>query len=168
MQGFRHHSPDRYDQTAAKDARDHKGKRHDSSDSSLLQPAYERAESPRRKKAITAVEDISEEETRHTSKNQGKKHKKPEALSLSSDDSQSESHRPQRIETFEKRSRRKTREDRYESKKKSKHVVEENKTAKKKTIKVKRGDAAKASRKAGEDLINSFRSKNVAQDRLTV
>lgn len=119
---------------------------------------------PLREKTIGQV--ASEDQTRHISK-KAKKHEQLEASSTT-DDSQSESDQPQRKETFEKRSRHKTKEDRYESKKTRKHVVEDDKPAKKKTIKVKRGDAAKASRKAGEDLINGFRSKNVAQDRLTV
>ena len=119
---------------------------------------------PLREKTIGQV--TSEDQARHISK-RAKKHKQLEASSTT-DDSQSESDKPQRKETFEKRSRHKTKEDRYESKKARKHVIEDDKPAKKKVIKVKRGDAAKASRKAGEDLINGFRSRNVAQDRLTV
>lgn len=161
-QRFRHASPERFDETVA-DERTHREKRRDSSDSSLIQPAYEREELPQREKTIGQV--ARDDQTRYTSK-KAKKHSQP--ASSTTDDSQSELDQPQRQETFEKRSRHKTKEDRYESKKARKHVVEDGKPAKKKTIKVKRGDAAKASKKAGEDLINGFRPKNVSQDRLTV
>ncbi|KFZ03909.1 hypothetical protein V502_10562 [Pseudogymnoascus sp. VKM F-4520 (FW-2644)] len=161
--GFRHPSPERYDETVPDEGR-HREKRRNSTDSSLIQPAYEREEVPLRETTIGQV--TSEDRTRHISK-KAKKHKQLEASSTT-DDSQSESDQPQRKETFEKSSRHKTKEDRYESKKTRKHVVEDDQPTKKKTTKVKRGDAAKASRKAGEELINGFRSKNVAQDRLTI
>lgn len=160
--GFRHPSPERYDETVA-DERTHREKRRDSSDSSLIQPAYEREVLPQREETIGQV--TRDDQTRNLSK-KSKKHKQP--ASSTTDDSQSEPDQPHRKETFEKRSRHKTKEDRYESKKARKHAVEDDKPAKKKTTKVKRGDAAKASRKAGEDLINGFRPKNVSQDRLTV
>ncbi|OBT66656.1 hypothetical protein VE03_03870 [Pseudogymnoascus sp. 23342-1-I1] len=160
--GFRHASLERYDETVA-DERTHREKRRDSSDSSLIQPAYEREELAPGEKTIGHVP--SEDQSRHISK-KAKKHKQP--ASSTTDDSQSESDQPRRKETFEKRSRHKTKEDRYESKKTRQHAAEDDKPAKKKVIKVKRGDAAKASRKAGEDLINGFRSKHVAQDRLTM
>ncbi|OBT75964.1 hypothetical protein VF21_05768 [Pseudogymnoascus sp. 05NY08] len=160
--GVRRASPERFDETVA-DERTHREKRRDSSDSSLIQPAYEREGLPLREKTIGQV--ASEDQTRHTSK-KAKKHR--QHASSTTDDSQSEPDQPHRKETFEKRSRHKTNEDRYESKKARKHVDENEKPAKKKTIKVKRGDAAKASRKAGEDLMNGFRPKNVSQDRLTI
>lgn len=160
--GVRRASPERYDETVA-DERTHRGKRRDSSDSSLIQPAYEREELPQRETTIGQV--VREDQTRHFSK-KSKKHRQP--ASSTTDDSQCEPDQPQPKETFEKRSRHKTKEDRYESKKARKHDVEDDKPAKKKSIKVKRGDAAKASKKAGEDLINGFRPKNVSQDRLTV
>ncbi|KFZ00845.1 hypothetical protein V501_10423 [Pseudogymnoascus sp. VKM F-4519 (FW-2642)] len=159
---LRHASPERYDETVA-DKRTHREKRRDSSDSSLIQPAYEREVLPPREKTIGQV--ASEDLTRHFSK-KAKKHRQP--ASSTTDDSQSEPDQPERKETFEKRSRHKTKEDRYESKKARKQVVEDDKPAKKKTIKVKRGDAARASKKAGEDLVNGFRPKNVSQDRLTI
>ncbi|OBT88809.1 hypothetical protein VE02_03182 [Pseudogymnoascus sp. 03VT05] len=160
--GVRRASPERFDETVA-DGRTHREKRRDSSDSSLIQPAYERENLPQREKTIG--EFTSEDQTRHFSK-KAKKHRQP--ASSTTDDSQSEPDRSQRKETFEKRSRHKTKDDRYESKKARKHVDENEKPAKRKTIKVKRGDAVKASRKAAEDLINGFRPKNVSQDRLTI
>lgn len=160
--GVRYASLERFDETVA-DERTHREKRRDSSDSSLIQPAYEREELPPREKTIGQV--TSEDLTRHFSK-KAKKHRQP--VSSTTDDSQPESDQPQHKETFEKRGRHKTKEDRYESKKARKHADEDDRPAKKKTIKVKRGDAAKASKKAGEDLINGFRPKNVSQDRLTV
>lgn len=160
--GFRDPSPERCDETVPEE-RIHREKRRDSSDSSLVQPAYGREELLLRETTIGQV--TSEDQTTHISK-KAKKHKQP--ASSTTDGTQSESDQPQRKETFDKGSRHKTKEDRYEFKKTRQHVAEDDKPAKKKTIKVKRGDAAKASRKAGEDLINGFRSKNVAQDRLTV
>ncbi|KFY29965.1 hypothetical protein V493_02185 [Pseudogymnoascus sp. VKM F-4281 (FW-2241)] len=161
--GFRHTSPGRYDETVP-DERTHREKKRDSSDSSLVQPAYEREGLPQRDTTIGQA--TSDDQTIHVSKKVEKN--KQLVASATTDDSQSESDQPQRKETFEKRSRHKTKEDHYESKKARKHVVEDDRPAKKNTVKVKRGDAAKASRKAGEDLINGFRSKNVAQDRLTM
>ncbi|OBT56485.1 hypothetical protein VE04_04984 [Pseudogymnoascus sp. 24MN13] len=160
--GLRHASPERFDETVAGE-RTYREKWRDSSDSSLIQPAYEREELPPREKTIGQV--TSEDQTRHFSK-KAKKHRQP--FSSTTDDFQPESDQPQHKETFEKRGRHKTKEDRYESKKARKHADEDDRPAKKKTIKVKRGDAAKASKKAGEDLINGFRPKNVSQDRLTI
>jgi hypothetical protein len=97
--------------------------------------------------------------------NKKRKHSDPFS---SSDNSSSGSEDPRRKETFEKRKRHKTKADRYEAKNKTKDIAEEEKIIKKKPKKVKRGDAAKASRRAGEDLIRSFTSKNIAQARLTV
>jgi hypothetical protein len=161
--GFTHASLGRYDETVAAE-RNSREKRRDSSDSSLIQPAYEKEGLSLRRKT-TDAEVSGEDQIRHISKEKAKRHRQ---LASSTDDSQSESDQPQRKETFEKRSRHKTRADRYESKKTRQQVVEDDKPAKKKVTKVKRGDAAKASRKAGENLINGFKPKNVAQDRLTV
>ncbi|KFX89952.1 hypothetical protein O988_08410 [Pseudogymnoascus sp. VKM F-3808] len=161
--GFTHASLGRYDETVAAE-RNSREKRRDSSDSSLIQPAYEKEELSLRRKT-TDAEASGEDQNRHISKEKAKKRRQ---LASSTDDSQSDSDQPQRKETFEKRSRHKTKADRYESKKTRQQVIEDDKPAKKKVIKVKRGDAAKASRKAGEDLINGFKPKNVAQDRLTM
>lgn len=71
-------------------------------------------------------------------------------------------------ETFEKRARHKTREDRYEPRKKEKRqgkIAVEKSSRKKRE---KRGDRKKAARKAGEELMQNFSSKSIAQDRLTV
>lgn len=72
-------------------------------------------------------------------------------------------------ETFEKRPRHKTREDKYEPKKKEKEEknrVSEGKSSRKK--REKSGDRRKAAKKAGDELIQNFSSKNIAQDRLTI
>ncbi|KFY05728.1 hypothetical protein V492_08332 [Pseudogymnoascus sp. VKM F-4246] len=162
--GFRHASPERCDETVP-DGRTDRGRRRDSSDSSLVRPAYEGGELSLQRETEEG-EDTGEDQTGRISK-KAKKHK--QSVYSTTVDSQSEPDLPpQHKETFEKRSRHKTREDRYESKKAKKYVIENDKLAKKKTIKVKRGDAARASRKAGEDLINGFRSKHVVQDRLTM
>ncbi|KAG4438521.1 hypothetical protein IFR05_005995 [Cadophora sp. M221] len=71
-------------------------------------------------------------------------------------------------ETFEKRARHKTREDRYEPKKKDKKsgkITGEKSSRKKRE---KRGDRKKAARKAGDELMQNFSSKSIAQDRLTI
>ncbi len=71
-------------------------------------------------------------------------------------------------EIFEKRPRHKTREDKYEPKrkgKKSRKTGEEEMTRKKRE---KRGNRKKAVKKAGEDVMQSFKSKSIGQDRLTV
>lgn len=161
-EGLRRASLGRYDETVGNE-RTHREKRRDSSDSSLIQPAYEREELRLQE---TVIGQVTSQDRARPYSGKAKKHKQA-ALSTTAD-SQSDSDQPKRKETFEKRSRHKTREDRYESKKARKYDSEDDKPAKKKTIKVKRGDAAKASRKAGEDLINGFKSNNVAQDRLTV
>lgn len=72
-----------------------------------------------------------------------------------------------REEIFEKRARHKTREDRYESKKQEKLKTKDGEKITR-TKRVKRGDAARAARKAGADLISNFTSKNIGQERLTV
>ncbi|KFY30551.1 hypothetical protein V494_08118, partial [Pseudogymnoascus sp. VKM F-4513 (FW-928)] len=163
--GFRHASPERCDETVP-DGRTHRGRRRDSSDSSLVRPAYEGGELTLRRETEEGG-DTGEDQTGRISK-KAKKHKHKQSVFSTTDDSQSEPELPQHKETFEKRSRHKTKEDRYESKKAKKYIIEDDKPAKKKTVKVKRGDAARASRKAGEDLINGFRSKHVVQDRLTM
>lgn len=142
-----------------------KQKGHASSDSSLLQPVYARTET-RHGKLIPAPESGHGEQHRRPSGKSSKKRNQLEIYSSSSDN-QSESDEVQHKETFEKRKRHKTKTDRYEPKKKAKPIVEE-KNVVKKVKKFKRGDAAKASRKAGEDLVRSFTSKSIAQERLTV
>lgn len=70
--------------------------------------------------------------------------------------------------TFLKRERHKTREDRYEPKKKKHKEDTQDGEPKRKKKREKKGDMKKAAKKAGEDLMNNFSSKSVAQDRLTV
>ncbi|CAL3962303.1 unnamed protein product [Diplocarpon coronariae] len=70
-------------------------------------------------------------------------------------------------ETFEKRIRHKTREDRYEPKKKVRSGKDGVQNTSKKR-RVKRGDRRKAAKKSGEELMQNFSSTNVARDRLTM
>ena len=91
-----------------------------------------------------------------------KKRKVAQSVSTSSADSHVQH------ETFEKRERYKTREDRYEPRKKKHKSEKRDEEPKRKKRREKRGDKNKAAKKAGEDLMNSFSSKNVAHDRLTV
>jgi hypothetical protein len=68
-------------------------------------------------------------------------------------------------QSFEKRARHKTREDRYEPKKETKSKkARGGKSSKKKREK----SSQKAGRKSGTDLVHNFSSKSISQDRLTV
>ncbi|KAF7926718.1 uncharacterized protein EAE97_010227 [Botrytis byssoidea] len=69
-------------------------------------------------------------------------------------------------ETFEKRARHKTREDRYDTKRKSNKVEAVDKSIR--TRREKRGDRSKAARKASKDLMSNFASNKIGKDRLTV
>ncbi|KAM0128781.1 hypothetical protein ACHAP3_008169 [Botrytis cinerea] len=69
-------------------------------------------------------------------------------------------------EAFEKRARHKTREDRYDTKRKADKSEAVDKPIR--TRREKRGDRKKAARKASEDLMNNFASNKIGQDRLTV
>lgn len=71
-------------------------------------------------------------------------------------------------EIFKMRRRHKTKEDRYDAKAKKNKAAGVGNATKKKTKKVKRGDAAKTLRAAGEDLLRDFASDKIAQQRLTV
>ncbi len=72
-----------------------------------------------------------------------------------------------RVETFEKRTRYKTREDRYDPQK-DKHVKRGDEDKRRKKKKQAENQRKKASKKAGEDLMWKFSSKSVSQERLTV
>ena len=74
----------------------------------------------------------------------------------------------EREETFEKRARFKTREDRYEPRDKSRKPVNPNGNSRSKSKREKRGDRKKAAKKSGEELIRKFSSKSIGQHRLTV
>lgn len=75
---------------------------------------------------------------------------------------------PEANEIFEKRRRHRTKEDRYDAKGKKSKTGAGGNIAKKRTKKVKRGDAAKISRAAGKNLMRGFASDKVAPQRLTV
>ncbi|KAG9242400.1 hypothetical protein BJ878DRAFT_544292 [Calycina marina] len=129
-------------------------RRNSLSDSSLLEPAEPVARStyPR----IDEVEAKAYKSTRNLS------HKKQKQQVSVSKQAEEPSYRK---ETFEKRPRHKTRENLYDPKRRE----EKNDPVEKRTKnREKRGDKRKAVRKAGEDLMNNFTSKNVGQDRLTM
>ncbi|KAF7894120.1 hypothetical protein EAF00_007634 [Botryotinia globosa] len=69
-------------------------------------------------------------------------------------------------ETFEKRARHKTREDRYDTKRKSDKAEAVDKPIR--TRREKRGDRKTAARKASKDLMSNFASNKIGKDRLTV
>lgn len=138
-----------------------KRRRNSSSDSSFLKPAAREASVPvkhkhKHKQRVLSDQSLERQPRRHS--------EKQNARSL---DSGSSSKLNVRHETFEKRARHKTREDRYETKKKEKTAVKDVED-KPRAKRVKRGDGARAARKAGERLMNSFTSKSIGQDRLTV
>ncbi|ESZ95841.1 hypothetical protein SBOR_3783 [Sclerotinia borealis F-4128] len=131
-----------------------------SSDSSLLEvstaPVVLERTKPFRKSRVSSH--LGENST------QSHKHRKDAPSTMTSSSSQSSVVQPKQ-ETFEKRARHKTREDRYDTKQRSRkaEVVE-------KPIKMRRekkGDRKRAARKASEDLMNNFASNKLGQDRLT-
>lgn len=71
-------------------------------------------------------------------------------------------------ETFEKRARHKTREDRYEPKEKVKKCRNDEECKRPRKKREKKGDRKRAAKKAGEDLMRNFSSKSIGQNRLTV
>ena len=73
-----------------------------------------------------------------------------------------------RQETFEKRARHKTREDRYVPKKEKNKPGRNNREKEPRAKRLKKGDGKRAARRAGEDLMNSFASKSIGPERLTV
>lgn len=134
-------------------------KRHTSSDSSFLQPIG--SPQPSRKPNNDLVEDIEKK----LSEAQQSKYKRKRSLGKSVS---SEAGLPQPDEVFDKRQRHKTKEGRYETKARKGKSKDAEKSAKPKSKKLKRGDAAKVSRAAREQLNRSFASNKIAQDRLTV
>jgi hypothetical protein len=87
---------------------------------------------------------------------------------ISDSDSESSINSYSHHETFQKRDRHKTREDRYEPKKRKHRSGTHDEARKWKKKREKRGDKTKASKKAAEDLMTNFSSKSVSQERLTV
>lgn len=73
-----------------------------------------------------------------------------------------------REEIFEKRARHKTKEDRYDPKKRAEKEREKMEKKEKKSKRAKKGDRRKESKMPGETLMKNFESKNLANDRLTV
>lgn len=132
--------------------------RHNSSNSSFLQPIGSSQPSLEPGKVPLDIE-------KKLSKAQKSNHKRKRCLSNSLS---SEAELPQPDEVFHKRQRHKTKEDRYETEARKGKSEGEEKSAKPKSKKPKRGDAAKIFRAAGEQLIRSFASNKIAQNRLTV
>jgi hypothetical protein len=137
-----------------------KRKRHTSSDSSLLEVLVKPNPPPVRGSAL---------ETKHLTqrKMSDRRPKKPRMEASVSEATTSTVVSNTKHETFEKRARYKTREDRYEPKKAKKQPID---GAKKKPrrIKEKRGERKKAAEKAGDDLMRNFTSKSIGNERLTV
>jgi hypothetical protein len=88
---------------------------------------------------------------------------------VSSDSDQTSISSTPRDESFEKRARYKTREERYEPKEKksrnSDHVSERKGSKRRRG---KRGDRKKRAKRAGEELMYKFSSNRIGQERLTV
>lgn len=98
-------------------------------------------------------------------KTQSHKHQRNVLFTITSTSSRSSVVQPKQ-ETFEKRARHKTREDRYETKRKSNKAEAVDKPIR--TRREKRGDRTKAARKASKDLMSNFASNKIGKDRLTV
>ncbi|KAI9642327.1 hypothetical protein NHQ30_009129 [Ciborinia camelliae] len=134
-------------------------KEHVSSDSSLLGAptapiVKETTKTPQKSRAATHGEETTKTH----------KHQKNAPSTMTSSSSQP-SVMQQKQETFEKRPRHKTREDRYDTKKKSNKAEVVEKPIK--TRREKKGDRKKAARKASGDLMKNFASNKIGQDRLT-
>ncbi|CZR50496.1 uncharacterized protein PAC_00369 [Phialocephala subalpina] len=71
-------------------------------------------------------------------------------------------------ETFERRARYKTREDKYEPKTEDKRAKKDGTERKSRRKKEKKSDRRKTARKSGEELMQNFSSKSIGQERLTV
>ncbi|TGO76040.1 hypothetical protein BELL_0178g00120 [Botrytis elliptica] len=135
---------------------------HASSDSSLLEASRmqvvdKRTEIPQ--KSNTANRGHVEETTRFH------KHERNVSSTITSFSSRSSVVQPKQ-ETFEKRARHKTREDRYDTKRKSNKAEAVDKPIR--TRRERRGDRTKAARKASKDLMSNFASNKIGKDRLTV
>ncbi|KAE8447624.1 hypothetical protein EG329_010595 [Mollisiaceae sp. DMI_Dod_QoI] len=140
-----------------------KRKRHSSSDSSILaEPIRPKSQQFDRGKKDTSTRKRQEESV----EGHCRKQRIESSESSSSDPFTSES--PPK-ETFEKRARHKTREDKYEPKagdKKTKKNGAEQKPRRKREKK--KSECGKTAKKSGEDLMHNFSSKSIGQDRLTI
>ncbi len=139
-------------------------RRHDSTDSSLIEVSIQPREqaSAGRDKAPEEREK-RRHDSRYTRKKQRDEHSEQESDSESSGTSQASSEHI--WETFEKRLRYKTREDRYEPKKKNK---KDESAEKRPRTKRERKGIQKSIRRSGQEIMSSFNSPNIGQDRLTV
>lgn len=72
------------------------------------------------------------------------------------------------VKTYERRSRHKTKEDRYELKQNKAAVKHEREKKDRKKAKAKKERNLKLHKKSGTALVHDFAAQNVAQDRLTV
>ena len=139
-------------------------RRHNStSDSSLLEVTAEQ-------KSHLLNRDVLESDKMEKNKCSATQPKKKRIITLSeSETSECSSSSVSREEVFEKRARHRTREERYKPKEKKSR--KSGKAAEEKWSKMrreKRGDRKRSARKAGEELLNTFSSKNIGQERLTV
>ena len=139
-----------------------KRKHHTSSDSSLLEVCVRPKLDP-----PTGSDLESEHAAQREVSDRTRKRRRTEGFVSEAITSASISSTPKQ-ETFEKRARHKTREDRYESKKTAGKRAEDGHDKKPRKKKEKRGDRKKAAKKAGEDLMRNFSSKSIGQERLTV
>lgn len=138
-----------------------KRKHHTSSDSSLLEAPVGVRPQPLRESEF-----MTENPARKPYSDHHRMKRKREA-SVSGTSISSASSKPKQ-EIFERRPRRKTREDRYKPKKKAQKGSKDDEESRPRKKKEKKGDRTKAAKKAGEDLIRNFSSKRISQERLTV
>jgi hypothetical protein len=140
-----------------------KRKRHSSSDSSIIAVPVR----PKSQPLDKGKEETSTGERLEKATDDFRKKRRTEPSEQSSSDPFADENPPN--ETFERRARHKTREDKYEpktSKKKTKEASTEKKPREKK--KEKRSDRKRAAKQSGEEVMNRFSSKSIGQERLTV
>lgn len=138
-------------------------KKHDlSSDSSLLEaPIRPRSHQSKRDEPRAVAVKQSEVQSSPARKKQR----------IATSDSGLSGHLPIPVlpkETFERRPRHKTREDKYEPKKKEKKRNEASVDKSSSRKREKKNGRKKAAKKPGDELIQNFSSNNISQDRLTV
>lgn len=137
-----------------------------SSESSFLERGHApppQADNNRKEQEVSKENDISEQEDVSRQQERRKRRRSP-----SPDVEVSPIRNNKRKETFEKRARHKTNEDRYDPKKRAEKEKEKREKKEEKSKRVKKSGRQKESKIPGETLMKNFESKNVANDRLTV
>lgn len=134
-----------------------KKKHNTSSDSSLLEAQFFNTQGQ--------AEDSGR--TKRPREQSPRPHKRRRATSTAPSSTKGSAHGKHPKETFEKRARHKTREDRYEPKTKE-HKADKTEERKRTTTKRTKKKSSRKRKKDGEELMRDFTSKSIGHDRLTV